>query len=518
MDQKPTGAPETVQDMLKLTQRTAFDPQTNLDLEDRNFIDVQEENAGLLHEYGLYAALKYATLTCSCPFKNAIILQQVQYSPNDYFFTVLERKANQSVFDDNIVSSSENDDVSESGSLESEYLNNDDRMMGDLEREVEEMMNESSSDAGDEPMEFGSKVHSSRRLKPTLKKRQAVIKSLPKDSDGYLIPCSAYESEEWFRLGKLDNNIFHTVLAVCRHPDEGFFSLWKGQFTSWFYDMLYFLLQPSIETSLGQAFSLEGEVASLSYLDSVGPSLFALMFSEIVTGWVLSPLETARTRLVVQSSASYKKKYHGVFHSLKTMTREEGVYNMYFGINLVPTLLYHAVVPISKELVALFIERVLCVDFVEQPVRYLLWESFLGLAELMVTLPLQTIRRRLQCQIEPCNGVSNTHISHFNTVVARSDVPYRGLRDCFRRIVCEEGGYSSKTRKQRLKRVKTNSENEATRVAKERPAWRSWISSYGKRWGLAPLYGGVFQLHVASKFVKLMINLLNVIEVEIEEE
>lgn len=55
--------------------------------------------------------------------------------------------------------------------------------------------------------------------------------------------------------------------------------------------------------------------------------------------------------------------------------------------------------------------------------------------ELLITLPLQTIRKRMQCQIR-----SRTPGKRFESVIPLRPVPYSGVGDAIYKIMKEEGG------------------------------------------------------------------------------
>ena len=136
-----------------------------------------------------------------------------------------------------------------------------------------------------------------------------------------------------------------------------------------------------------------------------------------------------------------QRKYKGPFHALKTIIQEEGgIRGLYLSHNLVPTLLYHTITPLLQNTTPLIIDRVFRISANESPFMYSLAELGLNTLEVIITLPLDTIRKRLQCQIRTRTPGNK----RFETVVATRPVPYTGITDAAYCIMKEEGGASRK--------------------------------------------------------------------------
>jgi len=127
------------------------------------------------------------------------------------------------------------------------------------------------------------------------------------------------------------------------------------------------------------------------------------ILSHLLTGFLLSPLDLIQTRLILQSSLPRYKAYPtGPLSALSQILDEEcGLKGVYFHPHLlIPTLLDNALRPI----VALFLPKMLITylgyGYISKDTHPVAW----GLAELagclglLVTLPIETIRRRLQVQ------------------------------------------------------------------------------------------------------------------------
>ncbi|ORX97980.1 mitochondrial carrier [Basidiobolus meristosporus CBS 931.73] len=275
-------------------------------------------------------------------------------------------------------------------------------------------------------------------------------------------------------LPPLEAGVWDSMQTLARHPTEGWLSLWKGQFTNWVHDMGQIFLQPSIEAVLNDTFDLYDDTIPLVHLESALPNVVTMVTSHVVTGVVLSPLEIIRTRLMVQSSSPHYKKYKGFFHALKTIIQEEGLATFYWSYNLFPTILYHALTPLIGNTIPLVIDRFLNLSPADSPLLYSLAELGLNTLQLIITMPVDTIRKRLQCQIQSQSS------ERLVTIVSTRSTPYYGVVDCAYRIITEEGG-------SRTKRSKKAKNGRSLKRKSDHPtAKKSWW----QRWGVQGLYRG----------------------------
>src|SRR6266542_30598 len=139
-------------------------------------------------------------------------------------------------------------------------------------------------------------------------------------------------------------------------------------------------------------------------------------------------------RLIVQTSSPIHKKYNGTFDCLRKMVREEGLSSLYWSHNLLPSIVYHTICPLLECTVPLIIDRVFHISPSDSPILYGLAQLGLNTLQLLVVLPLETIRKRLQCQIR-----SRTPEKSFETIVQTRKAPYVGMLDAIYRIIIEEG-------------------------------------------------------------------------------
>ncbi|KAL1920393.1 uncharacterized protein VTP21DRAFT_770 [Calcarisporiella thermophila] len=298
-------------------------------------------------------------------------------------------------------------------------------------------------------------------------------KHLPSDSMGYLVRTNIYDdsTRPSFRVKPLESGIWDSMGVLVKHPDEGWRSLFKGQFTDWLYEMMQLFLQPSIEGSLNDSFGLYDDAVPFEHLDNAGPNIATLVSSHLIVGVLLSPIELVRTRLIVQTASKKHRKYKGLLDALRTITAEEGLTHLYFGSHLLPTLLYHTLGPLITTTTPLIIERVMGISSEESPILYGLAQFGLSTLELLVTLPLDTIRKRLQLQ----RKARVRDGRELETVVEVRQAPYSGMIDCAKKMIREEGE-------------------------------KGWLG-----WRLAPLYRG-FSFHFTSNAMLFLLQSVNGVE------
>lgn len=200
----------------------------------------------------------------------------------------------------------------------------------------------------------------------------------------------------------------------------------------------------------------------------------------------------AYDRLIVQSSAPSVRTYSGLLHCLGSMMQNEGgLKGIYLSPNLIPTILYHLITPLVSSTAPLVIDRLFHVTASDAPILYGLAELVLSTLEVLITLPIETIRKRIQCQVRFKDG------RVFNTCVATRPVKYTGLLDAMYKMMKEEG--SSSTRR---KQKRDEDEKEETKKA--------------GGWGIQGLYKG-FGIQCASNVLSSLIHTLNGIEGRLRE-
>ena len=239
---------------------------------------------------------------------------------------------------------------------------------------------------------------------------------------------------------------------------EGWLALWKG--TSLKICLLHFssyILVGLLTSSLTEVLSSTMQPLIQNLLQSIflpaitpfhQPPILLPVASHLITGFILSPLDLIRTRLIVQASTSRHRTYSGPVDALSQILREEGgLKGIYLHPHLlIPTLLDNALRPAVSLVLPGLLASYLGLQISEDtnPVAWGIAElggSFIGL---LVTLPVETIRRRLQVQVrgtaKPVKGCVELRPAPYNGFVdalwhilteERSDLPIRRRRKRF---------------------------------------------------------------------------------------
>lgn len=278
------------------------------------------------------------------------------------------------------------------------------------------------------------------------------------DEEGYVLRRSVLEEgtrpEYVIPVGSA-NGVWGMIKRIGRFRGEGWLALWKGTLKSYrkcslidnclaglltfcVHDALFTTLQPSLDSLLRSLF-----FPSASPYQQ--PSIFLPVASHLLTGFVLSPLDLVRTRLIIQSFIPRYRTYSGPVDALSQIYRHEGgVKGMYLHPHLlIPTLIDHTLRPLVSiampGLVASHLGVHVTVD--SHPIAWGFAEFVGSCAGLLITLPFETIRRRLQAQVrgsaKPVKTCVETRPAPYNGVVdtawhilteERSDLPLEGKR------------------------------------------------------------------------------------------
>lgn len=295
------------------------------------------------------------------------------------------------------------------------------------------------------------------------------------DASGYLVRRSLRQGDdsgsrpEFVMPVVIRGGVWEMMKAVARGK-EGWWGLWKGTFTSFIYDLLAAGMQPVVSAVISPLIPLSLSTLPLPYVPHPRRTLALLVSSHLITHMVLSPLDLIRTRLVVQSTLPRHRKYTGPWDALKKIVREEGGWRAIYGHPhlVVPALLDLTIRPLLSLSSPLLIERWLHLEPNSSPVSYALAELLVTTSGLLVSLPIETVRRRLQVQrrpasssrvkasltsSKPSSGASagdaptsrpsgNTGTMRgLRTCVETRPKPYTGVVEAIYRIVTEETTY-----------------------------------------------------------------------------
>ncbi|KAG9127984.1 hypothetical protein FRC07_006578 [Ceratobasidium sp. 392] len=277
-------------------------------------------------------------------------------------------------------------------------------------------------------------------------------------------------------------------------PSEGVWGMMKrvGQLTSCTIDVLSAVLQPVALSLLSAVFMPSDPTLSLSLSDTSRPGkpLAITVASHLITGFILSPLDLVRTRLIVQSSLSTHRTYSGPVSALRDIYHKEGgLAGMYMHPNLlIPTLIENTLRPLLSLSAPLFIARTLFITEESHPIAYQAAELLFSSATLLLTLPIETARRRLQIQTRGSG--------QFQACVETRPSPYVGVLDVLWRVLSEERSMYTVLRRRGISSQGQPTEEEL----KEKS---SWFSSTG----ISQLYRGFGMGMGASAVVFLLATL-----------
>ncbi|TFK57599.1 mitochondrial carrier [Heliocybe sulcata] len=201
---------------------------------------------------------------------------------------------------------------------------------------------------------------------------------------------------------------------------EGFTALFKGSTASCLVEILSTVSQPII-------FGLLDFVCEVAGAPVGNPSVDVALnvASHVLTGLLLSPLELVRTRLIVYSSDPQLQPSSGLLDEFSQILRYEGGWKgMHFHPHLlIPALLDNTLRSVASVAIPLAIKTYVP--------RGLMSKVLCGSVTLLVTLPFETARRRLQLQVRgPGRSIA--------TSVQVRPVPYNGVVDTLWHIGTEE--------------------------------------------------------------------------------
>ncbi|KAJ3026668.1 UNVERIFIED_CONTAM: hypothetical protein HDU68_005254 [Siphonaria sp. JEL0065] len=275
------------------------------------------------------------------------------------------------------------------------------------------------------------------------------------DAQGYLLRSGGNDENDPtrppFEISVDGLSTFQGISKIVKCESEGFFSLWNGHLISWFHEMTHSLLiQPSIEQFLNDQFNILDDAVPYQHLDNPVPALATLIGSHALSGIILSPMELIRTRIMVQTSNPYHRKYKNSCRAFSQILREEGPGAFYMSRRMFPTILLKTLQPIFKYGTPFFVQRILDLDPEYRPLSYQIAELGMQFVELLVVLPLETVVRRLECQVvgrfvggvisESSEDGEGEKSGSFEGMVRCNAIPYTGMFNCASRVILEEGG------------------------------------------------------------------------------
>lgn len=262
----------------------------------------------------------------------------------------------------------------------------------------------------------------------------------------------------------------------------------KGLLTFCINDALFSTIQPLVDNIL----------QSLLFSSATPfqqPPLFLPVASHLITGFILSPLDLVRTRLIIQSFLPRYRTYTGPIDALSQILHDEGgLKGVYFHPHLlIPTLIDHTLRPLVSlalpGFLATFLGSHVTAD--THPIAWGMVELAGNCAGLLVTLPFETVRRRLQAQVR---GSAKP----IKACVEMRPAPYNGVVDTLWHILTEErSDLPLKTKRTR----RGSKASKGKQADKEREVEEeSWF----RNTGLGQLYRGLGMRLGASAIVFLL--------------
>jgi mitochondrial fusion and transport protein UGO1 len=352
--------------------------------------------------------------------------------------------------------------------LQVQWVPKDPETVQIIEQTVEEDETSADSDNEDEDSSYFADPGVPASTKNGERERYRSEHSSLDSQPEYIIP-----------LGPQDG-VWGMMKRVARFRGEGWLALWKGLLTSCTIEILSSTLQPIIHTTL-QALFFPSPTTIYAQ-----PPLLLPVVSHLLTGFLFSPLDLIRTRLIVQSSSFFHPhytRYSGPFDALGQIIRDEGGVA---GIYLHPHLLVPTLIDCTlRPLVALTLPGLIVSYFGSGEPHPIVW----GMAELagsciglLVTLPFETVRRRLQVQMRG-NAVERP----IKGCVQLRPKPYHGVVDVLWKIVSEEKSDGSGNDKGERRKAQESRNDE--REAKAGKNTGGWFVS--RNTGIAQLYRGL---------------------------
>ncbi|CAD6573204.1 MAG: hypothetical protein CYPHOPRED_005092 [Cyphobasidiales sp. Tagirdzhanova-0007] len=398
---------------------------------DEDGLDTPSTVVGVLRGLLSTGLLGFASTACVMPFEVGKTMMQVQWIP----------KADVELLND-----SDEDQVGEQpGSNAGQVIYDVDELSDedDAQAYFHDLNNSSTGNqhSGTRRAPDGG----ARRRRPPLE-TPSISVTRDRDASGYIIRRSIFEQStkpEWILPFTVTGGVWDMMKAIGRWKSEGWLSLWKGQLTTFCMESLSSAMQSTFYALLVSVLLPESPFVSLPLVHIPNPArpLAATIASHMITSYLLSPLDLVRTRLIVQSGQARHRKYSGPIDALKKIYEEEGgLRAIYTHSNLVfPSLLDTCVRSFFHLSIPLFIERRLYISPDNNSIIYGLAEFTFSTCALLITLPIETVRKRLQVQsrAEVVGGKSGRS---YKACVETRPGKYAGIVETTYRILTEETG------------------------------------------------------------------------------
>ena len=244
-----------------------------------------------------------------------------------------------------------------------------------------------------------------------------------------------------YQLAPQRGTLTRTIRSMMRHRYEGFLSLWKGVLPYMCREIGVQLLQPALEDFMNEQFDLfDNRMMPLAHQPNFVPNLLTSFTSHVVAKVLFSPLEIMQVRMIAQSSDPLHRSFPTSLHALcgtRPLTLKNLARSMYPEWS--ESLLFHAISHLASETQTLIIKRLLRISPKTWPI-YNFWASFgLMTLELMVVLPLRTVRWRRMLYEQPHHGIkSEPRLAVRYPCISLSERGYTGIFSSLATIIRTE--------------------------------------------------------------------------------
>lgn len=270
----------------------------------------------------------------------------------------------------------------------------------------------------------------------------SISKEFEEDEFGYVRPAKleTLQNSEWPLVLNKKSSIWSSFMLAAKY--QGVPSLWNGIMAFWAYQSAFDFTQAVFEEILTSPILWNRSSGLLSYTISNSKDTIFTDFPLIpvtssiclnaMVNFLLTPLDLVRTRMVAQSIYNNEIKCKTFSSAISTIYKEEGGLNGLYpdkAFSIISSFLLPTLRILPMSLFSHFAESWIESFGIPAGFVYPIAQFFFNCANIVISLPIETIRRRLYLQ-------SNQRWIYR---VPTSAIPYTGFWNCLRRICQEEG-------------------------------------------------------------------------------
>lgn len=339
------------------------------------------------------------------------------------------------------------------------------------------------SDSDDEPSYFTSNAPYQTPTPSNRSQRRAASETES------IKPASAPELSPHQLNIKRPDSILEVIAQLW--SKESAWGVWKGSNATFLYTVLQSLMENWSRSLLSALLNVpdlgvKDDVDRLVDIASPYPwaSLCVAAVAAVATGLVLAPLDTVRTRLVLTSTSSGRRRTMSTLRALPSWLCPSSL--------IAPTILHSLVHPILTLSTPLVLRSQFLIDKELSPTTFSVAKFCTSCASLFVKLPLETVLRRGQASVftQPAYIRALEKTGTLDTIVQPGS--YNGVVGTMYTIVAEEGSHAvpvpvkaasaAKSRKAKQAKIGETVYKKGQGVG---GLWRGWKVSW---WGLVGLW------------------------------